>query len=115
VNTYRLLKASLPDIERATFVTQNASSPHRICLIQLAFFTSHPRLAAQLVTALESTPEESNTSVPAILGLWLGEADPERAEFRAVFQTIPASSAISLQDFRYWLPLTSRYLFHRAD
>lgn len=34
VNTYRLLKASLSELDQATFVTADASSPHKVCITQ---------------------------------------------------------------------------------
>ncbi|MDF0674310.1 MAG: P-loop NTPase fold protein [Nitrospira sp.] len=121
VNTYRLLKASLPDIERTDFVTEDASSPHRACLIQLAFFTSHPRLASELVSKLEAEATAANGAlspapkVQTTFGGWLEKTFQEKSPVRKALEEIPASKAISLQVFQRWLPLTSRYLFHRAS
>lgn len=124
VNTYRLLKASLPDIERATFVTGAAASPHRICLSQLAFFTSHPRLAAALVSGLEKLvgdgdgKDTSPGTNPArvTLGDWVDSLDDvPKAGLGDAFKLVPTLGALPLDEFCNWLPMTSRYLFHRAD
>jgi len=122
VNTYRLLKASLPDVERTTFVTAEPSSPHRVCLIQLAFFTSHPRLASDLVARLKPgapntvyTPQPGRTKVLRNLGTWLDITYEKDSALRVALEAIPASSEISVEEFQRWLPLTSRYLFHRAN
>jgi septal ring factor EnvC (AmiA/AmiB activator) len=122
VNTYRLLKASLPDIERAAFVTKDPSSPHRACLVQLAFFTSRSRLAGDLIAKLEA--QARRDAVPgangaaqdsATLGTWIEKAFPGDSPVRRALEAIPASATIPLGVFQHWLPCTSRYLFHRAE
>jgi hypothetical protein len=121
VNIYRLLKASLPDIDRASFVTTAPSSPHKICLSQLAFFTSHPRLAPVLVGKLEETGGKQGetpdpTADPVSLATWVGQLDPNaRTQLQSTLQLIPEIDKMPLAEFCKWLPLTSRYLFHRRD
>jgi hypothetical protein len=114
VNTYRLLKASLPDIEREGFVTADDSSPHKVCLMQLAFLTSHPRLAAQLVTKLEAVSVSTGPD-PDTFGFWLSKNYQPNDATRAALDAIPVSHEMRLMEFLRWLPLTSRYMFHRAD
>jgi len=124
VNIYRLLKASLPDIERESFVqkpTSSPSSPHKICLSQLAFFTSHPRLAPVLVGKLEETEgKQVESADPAAdagsVATWIDTLDEKaKTQLQSTLQLIPEIDKVSLTEFRKWLPLTSRYLFHRRD
>jgi KAP-like P-loop domain-containing protein len=114
VNTYRLLKASLPDLDQQGFVTTGASSPHRICISQLAFFTGQPRLAASLVAELEHAGPTLNDSVS--LSEWL-ESLPltPRSRLVNVVGRIPDAASMTMDRFCEWLPLTSKYLFHRND
>jgi hypothetical protein len=110
VNVYRLLKASLPDIERASFVAAGPSSAHRICLSQLAFFTSYPRQAPLLVAKLESSRETGS------LKTWFSNLGANaQDELRPAFSLIPGRESLLVEEFRRWLPLTSRYLFHRVS
>jgi hypothetical protein len=112
VNVYRLLKASLPDIERAGFVSTEPSSAYRICISQLAFFTSHPRLAPALIEALESP---SPASEEADIQTWFDALEARKQkELRTSFELVPDRNLVMVADFRRWLPLTTRYLFHRA-
>ena len=122
VNIYRLLKASLPDIERATFVDASPSSAYRICLSQLALFTSHPRLAPSLVAAIgkpnddPDVPVSSPTPDDTSLQAWFDSlAQPRDPHVESALQLIPNRDALLLESFRRWLPHTSRYLFHRTD
>jgi len=111
VNTYRLLKASLPDIERATFVSDAASSPHKICMTQLAFFTGQPRLAPALARQIALTGQ-----VDTDLETWSKNLSGKNLKPLAqAVKLIPDRPALRLSDFRTWLPETSRYLFHRDD
>src|SRR4029079_13706586 len=52
VNTYRLLKATLSHIDLQTFVSGDQDSPYKVCMLHLAFFTGHPRLAPAFVQEL---------------------------------------------------------------
>ena len=109
VNTYRLLKASLPDIDRETFVSDSPSSPHKICISQLAFFTGQPRLAPTLVSLL-STPQPASTT----LATWIEAQDvTKRRRLEPALRLFPDNNLMSLETFRSWLPDTSKYLFHR--
>ena len=123
VNIYRLLKASLPDIERESFVEKPPSSPaspHKICLSQLAFFTSHPRLAPVLVGKLEEGGKKIESADPIAdsvsVATWLDELDKDaKTQLQSTLKLIPEIDKVPLAEFRKWLPLTSRYVFHRRD
>jgi hypothetical protein len=104
-----LLKASLPDIDRAGFVTESEESGHKICLTQLALFTSRPRVVPVLLRELARAQDAST------LDKWREqhvEAEPALAD--AIGQ-IPSRAKVTIKEFRRWVPLTSRYVFHHAD
>jgi peptidoglycan hydrolase CwlO-like protein len=108
VNTYRLLKATLPHIDGQTFVSDAPDSPYRICMSQLAFFTGHPRLAPILVQRLAQ-----NTKTGVSLQIWFDHLPKDlREALWNVFQLIP-EKAVPVQAFTAWIPETSKYLFHR--
>jgi KAP family P-loop domain len=122
VNIYRLLKASLPDIERATFVSSAPSCGYRVCLTQLAIFTSHPRLAPSLLAALGGAADANHEQQagsdgpPASLTLqqWFDQLDMPRDPLLVqVIEVIPNCGSLRVDEFRRWLPETSRYLFNR--
>jgi hypothetical protein len=107
------------------FTTSLPASPHRICLSQLAFFTSHPRLAPVLVAGPEKLNGEAGEdngaspgtkTAPRTLGDWLGSLDAQRnPDLGKAFKLLPSLEALPLDEFCRWLPMTSCYLFHRAD
>ncbi len=121
VNIYRLLKASLPDIERASFVTDDMSSPHRICLSQLALFTGHQAIAPLVVAQFQPTSAATVvTAGPGPLAStvtdWIGMLTPQvQQELATALSPIPDLALVSLEEFRRWLPFTSRYVFYRAE
>ena len=84
VNTYRLLKASLPDIDHETFVSDSPSSPHKICISQLAFFTGQPRLAPMLVRLLATPDPDHTTLTTSLRGTGRKEAKAAGTSFEAV-------------------------------
>jgi len=107
VNTYRLLKASLPDIDRENFVSDGPSSPHKICISQLAFFTGQPRLAPLLVSQISADTGQTT------LAAWLvAQTGDPRKRLEPALKLIPESDRMSLEAFRAWLPDTGKYLFH---
>ncbi|HEY3055185.1 MAG TPA: P-loop NTPase fold protein [Thermoanaerobaculia bacterium] len=109
VNIYRLLKASLPDVDQQTFVSADASSPYRICISQLAFFTGHPRLGPLLALQVELANGDDID-----LRTWFDKLpDNARGSLTNAFDQIPDAGSIRLLAFRTWLPCTSKYLFHR--
>jgi hypothetical protein len=111
VNTYRLLKASLPDVDRESFIGAGPASPYRICLSQLALFTSYPRLAPVLVRHLRKA-----IPAPTTLDAWFAGLDQKtQDELQPAVNLIPDRFLIPLLDFQNWLPDTSKYLFHRDD
>jgi hypothetical protein len=103
-------------------VDASPSSAYRVCLSQLAFFTSHPRLAASLVAALGKPKDETDPDdVPGdawpggiTLGAWFRE-HVKNADLQNAAALFPNREQMQLEPFRRWLPLTSRYLFHRTD
>ena len=108
VNTYRLLKASLSNVDRENFVSKDPSSSHKICISQLAFFTGQPRLAPMLVRQLASANGADT------LGAWLETQNgEERKALEPALKRFPEIDRIDLTKFRSWLPDTSKYLFHR--
>lgn len=109
VNIYRLLKASLPDIDRAGFVTEDPDSGHKICLTQLALFTSRPRVVPLLLRKL-ATAEDALT-----LDDWLTTYTESEPALVDAFKSVPNREDVTIEDFRRWIPLTSRYVFHHAD
>ena len=112
VNTYRLLKASLPDINRRTFVTDDQSSPHKICISQLAFFTGRPRLAPALVQQLAKAQDAQGETV----NRWLESLPTDsRAPLADAVNLVPEAGEMRLSAFCEWLPETAKYLFHRGD
>jgi hypothetical protein len=111
VNTYRLLKASLPDISRQTFVSDGPASPFRICISQLAFFTGRPRLAPLLVRQLTEAEKDD-----VKLQTWFESLPSDtRTALEKGFRLIPGTASVTVREFREWLPATSKYLFHRDD
>jgi hypothetical protein len=126
VNIYRLLKASLPDIERESFMAESSSSGYRVCLTQLALFTGHSRFAPVLLAALgegaDSALDNKNTTPSAgvnksiSLEDWYnGLSSTRQRELGSALKLIPNRKTLEVSEFRRWLPFTSRYLFHRAD
>jgi phage shock protein A len=116
VNVYRLLKASLPDIQRASFVDATPSSAYKICLTQLALFTSHPRLAAPLVAAL-GMPKEGDAPLPPNVTLrdWCDAVGMRVSRgAKEAIDLLGNRDQLQAEAFRYWLPYTSRYMFHRV-
>lgn len=110
VNVYRLLKASLPDIEAEHFVTADRVSPHRICISQLALFTSEPRLAPVLLQEIAAAQQGSLS-----LSEWFRLlSDATRQLLGSAFARIPDCDIVTVDQFRTWLASTSRYLFNRA-
>ena len=120
VNVYRLLKASLPDIERADFVKPGIpSSGYRVCLTQLALFTSHPRVAPALLAALGPGADGTNALASPTLSAmtlqkWFDALEaPRDALLEHAIEIIPGRDKLLVDEFKRWLPQTSRYLFYR--
>jgi hypothetical protein len=107
VNTYRLLKASLPDIDRENFVSDDPSSPYKICISQLAFFTGQPHLAPLLVSQISADTDHDTVAA------WLvAQTGDSRKRLEPALKLIPENDRMKLEAFRAWLPDTSKYLFH---
>jgi hypothetical protein len=119
VNTYRLIKASLTDVELARFVRpDDPTSPHRACMLQLAIFTSQRALAPKLSRALEAAvarAEEGAPDVPLkswLDGLALEPANAWAAVRQAIFEATDDCAGMTLSTFARWVTTTQRYAFY---
>jgi hypothetical protein len=111
VNTYRLLKASLSEIDQKTFVTVKPSSPHKVCIAQLALFTGQPQLAPKLVASLQRSGDvPASTTIETWCSIDYVHAD---ASLTQILALVPDYTKMTVGSFREWLPQTSKYLFHR--
>jgi KAP family P-loop domain len=110
VNIYRLLKATLPHIELQTFVSDDDDSPHKICMIQLAFFTGYPRVAARFVQRLREPGIDDTQTLGTLLSKNVFVEAPSLVH---ASRLIPDAEVIPVTSFVAWLPETSKYLFHR--
>jgi hypothetical protein len=109
-NTYRLVKASLSDVELDYFVKK---TPYRVCMAQLAVLATQRRRARQLVRLSDAAAGR-----PQKLEDWLLELESENeplvqslaADLRAAL--LPELAALPLETFAVWLERTRRYSFY---
>jgi hypothetical protein len=118
VNTYRLVKTALPDVELAVFLLplkmagqppegSEVYSPYRICMAQLAVLCTQRKRALALVQHIDSKTE--NTS----LTQWLTEFDKTDRNLAVCFRTaLSKDRAVDLDTFKRWLERTRRYSFY---
>jgi hypothetical protein len=111
VNTYRLVKTALSEVELAVF--SGASdivpySPYRICMAQLAV------LCTQRQRALALVRHADQTIVNATLGGWLDElGKTEGALADALRRSLKEDlENTDLDQFKMWLARTRRYSFY---
>jgi len=110
VNTYRLVKAALPDVELEFF----AKTPYRLCIAQLAILATQRRRARALVMAAD----KAAAGKPRDLGAWLTELDESKddvvrglgADLRKVL--LPELEKVEFARFALWLERTRRYSFY---
>ena len=62
-----------------------------------------------------ATPDNPGPPGPTLQQWFDDRAHPRDPALQAAFDLIPDRQQLRLEPFRRWLPLTSRYLFHRAD
>src|SRR5262249_32804058 len=118
VNTYRLVKTALSDVELAVFLqslrTDAADygdatySPYRICMAQLAVLCTQRARALLLVRQADQATENSS------LEDWLTEyqrIDPDLANaLRTAFRE--DLEGMDIKTFKLWLERTRRYSFY---
>lgn len=119
VNTYRLVKSSLSDIELEVFrselgmlgdVTGRARyAPYRLCMAQLAVLCTQRERALRMVRFADERPET--------LGAWLDRIAEKDAELARLFRCMlpedfPDPKQIPFDTFALWLERTRRYSFY---
>lgn len=118
VNTYRLVKTALSDVELAVFLQPLRAieakrgaamySPYRICMGQLAVLCTQRNRALRLVRSADQATENSNFTD------WLAQfehIDPDLANcFRTAFSE--DLKGIDVNTFKLWLERTRRYSFY---
>ena len=114
VNTYRLVKAGLTDVEFARFVRPGPASPHRACMAQLAVLTGHTEIASPFVRAVEAIPSGPQDET---LAQWLERTDLEPASIwqpvrEAMLTVFEGGSQVKARDFARWIETTQRYAFY---
>ncbi len=110
VNTYRLVKTALSDVELAVFLQPLGNySPYRICMVQLAVLCTQRNRALSIVRQADAT--QKNTPLLD----WLNgiKAGPDKD----LAQSIETALNDDLQDtdldtFKRWLERTRRYSFY---
>ena len=118
VNTYRLVKTALPDVELAVFLgplrmagylpgSSGDYSPYRICMAQLAVLCTQRKRALVLVQHIDRKTE--NTS----LSEWLTEFGKIDPDFAGCFRTaLSRDLGADVNAFKRWLERTRRYSFY---
>jgi KAP family P-loop domain len=109
-NTYRLVKASLSDVELEYFVDQ---TPYRLCLAQLAVLATQRRRARALVRLCDAAVGRVRQ-----LDTWLLELDGNEdplvrslaADLRGAL--LPELASLPFDRFAIWLERTRRYSFY---
>ncbi|HEY6217507.1 MAG TPA: P-loop NTPase fold protein [Pyrinomonadaceae bacterium] len=118
VNTYRLVKTALSDVELAVFIQSPANSdetirkvgpkyaPYRICMAQLAVLCTQRSRALPLVRQADQATEKMS------LEDWLAQtSDKDLADcFRKALAK--DMSHLTLDTFKLWLERTRRYSFY---
>jgi hypothetical protein len=110
VNTYRLVKTALSDVELAVFLEPLGNySPYRICMVQLAVLCTQRNRALSIVRQADATQKN------ALLLDWLNSIKPGPDKDLAQF--IKTALNDDLQDtdldtFKRWLERTRRYSFY---
>jgi len=113
VNTYRLVKTALSDVELASFLRPASTSagrylPYRICMAQLAVLCTQRNRALCLIRHADSaTPETGLTQ-------WLADFKKIDADLADRFQAALEQDlkGTDLRTFQHWLERTRRYSFY---
>jgi len=114
VNTYRLVKAALSDVELEYFLT---GAPYRVCMAQLAVLATQRQRARTLVRLTDAASGGSDGRALNV-GAWLeglqGSHDTAVqslvADLRAAL--LPESQTVPFEHFAIWLERTRRYSFY---
>lgn len=120
VNTYRLVKTALSDVELAVFLQplrmiaahapdERAAkySPYRICMAQLAVLCTQRKRALCLVRHADQATE--NTSLTE----WLTQFNKIDADLASCFRTaLSEDLGADVNTFKLWLERTRRYSFY---
>lgn len=113
VNTYRLVKTALSDVELAQFLkrlTMHGAtySPYRICMAQLAVLCTQRTLALKLVQHADQANEETS------LEDWLAEFEKVDGDLAKCFENALSADlkATDMKTFKMWLERTRRYSFY---
>lgn len=119
VNTYRLVKTALSDVELAVFLRTPAEqggtigkngakySPYRICMAQLAVLCTQRSRALPLVRQADEATE--NKSLEA----WLFDYHDDRNLADCFRKALEEDlSSLDLNTFKLWLERTRRYSFY---
>jgi hypothetical protein len=119
VNTYRLVKTALSDVELAVFrptleQRQRGSnypkySPYRICMAQLAVLCTQRSRALPLVRQADKATDDNST-----LADWLTQFDTVDKKLADCFREALKEDmqVLTLNTFKLWLERTRRYSFY---
>ena len=108
VNTYRLVKASISDVELDYFTRQ----PYMVCLAQLAVLATQRTRAQMLVKRVDAAPKKSS------VGEWLAalskDSDEAARQLGEDLSTVllPELGELRFGDFAVWFERTRRYSFY---
>jgi len=108
VNSYRLVKAALSDVEFAYFVK---SDSFRVCMAQLAVLSTQRRRAHSLVRLADAAPSDER------LQAWLQSIETKGSDDSAIAADLaeallPELREMKFETFAIWLERTRRYSFY---
>lgn len=118
VNTYRLVKTALSDVELAVFLQPLRAieaktgaarySPYRICMGQLAVLCTQRNRALSLVRFADQATENSNVKE------WLTQFEAIDGDLARCFRTAFSEDleGVDVNTFKLWLERTRRYSFY---
>jgi hypothetical protein len=117
VNTYRLVKTALPDVELEVFRESRTEgnppggseqySPYRICMAQLVVLCTQRKSALALVRKIDRTKESPR------LKEWLAEFQDIDADLVSGFHAaLSRDPGVDVNTFKRWLERTRRYSFY---
>lgn len=110
VNTYRLVKAALSDVELAYF----AKIPYGVCMAQLAVLATQRRRGRVLVRLNDEVPVDHEKK----LGDWLEDLGKSKdADVQSLAKDLdsallPEAKKLPSEHFAVWLERTRRYSFY---
>lgn len=121
VNTYRLVKTALSDVELAVFVQSNDGGwrllpyqPYHICMAQLAVLCTQRRRALGLVRQADQAADLATEKMS--LTLWLTQlesTDKDLADLAGgLRRALSEDKGADVNTFKLWLERTRRYSFY---